>query len=70
MDTGTFRIRSVSADGDRVVFGRAWPPARVGPFLGTGDPAPALPPETIDGAPISLSDYRGREVLLLFWTPG
>jgi hypothetical protein len=38
--------------------------------VGTGDPAPALPTATLDGEPLSLADFRGREVLLYFWASG
>ena len=70
LGTGTFMIRSISEDGERVVFAKAWPPTRVHQFLASGDPAPALPAETLDGSPISLDDFLGQEVLLCFWSSG
>jgi len=34
-----------------------------------GDPAPPLQLRDIDGKTVALSQFRGREVLLLFWNP-
>ncbi|WP_337177294.1 TlpA disulfide reductase family protein [Paludisphaera sp.] len=36
--------------------------------LRIGQPAPELVGEDIDGAPIRLSDFRGKVVVLMFWT--
>jgi hypothetical protein len=36
--------------------------------LRIGQPAPELVGEDIDGAPIRLSDFRGKVVVLLFWS--
>ena len=33
-----------------------------------GDPAPQFTVETLDGKPLSLSDFRGKYLLLEFWT--
>jgi peroxiredoxin len=38
--------------------------------LAVGDDAPALDVKDLDGKPASLSDLRGRYVLLQFWIPG
>ncbi|NKY87144.1 thioredoxin-dependent thiol peroxidase [Nocardia veterana] len=42
--------------------------------LGTGDPAPDFTLPDADGKPVSLSDYRGRKVIVYFYpaasTPG
>ncbi len=70
LGTGTFMIRSISEDGEHVVFAKAWPPTGVHHFLASGDPAPALPAEILDGSPISLDDFLGQEVLLCFWGSG
>ena len=35
-----------------------------------GMPAPEFVVEALDGKRISLSDYRGRLVLLVFWSTG
>ena len=67
LGTGTFRISSIAEDGSAVTFEPAWPAAAVRPFLGVGDPAPPIPGTDLDGRPISLEEYRGRTVLLLFW---
>jgi peroxiredoxin len=37
--------------------------------LATGDPVPALDLRDIDGKRSKLSDYRGRDIVLLFWNP-
>jgi peroxiredoxin len=36
--------------------------------LGVGDPAPGFKAETFDGREIKLADYRGKVVLLEFWS--
>jgi protocatechuate 3,4-dioxygenase beta subunit/peroxiredoxin len=36
--------------------------------LNAGDPAPALEAKTLDGKPIKLADFKGRFVLIDFWT--
>jgi peroxiredoxin len=35
-----------------------------------GDPAPALTLPDLSGKTINLSDFRGRNTLVLFWNPG
>ncbi len=67
LGTGTFRVARVAEDGSEVSFEPAWPPASVRPFLGVGDPAPPIPATDLDGKPISLEEFRGRKVLLVFW---
>jgi peroxiredoxin len=42
--------------------------ARKGP-PGPGDPAPPLARADLDGRPIDLADYRGRDTLVVFWQP-
>jgi peroxiredoxin len=37
--------------------------------LEAGTEAPDFTLDSIDGTPISLSDYRGQVVLINFWTP-
>ncbi|HWB08074.1 MAG TPA: redoxin domain-containing protein [Pirellulales bacterium] len=37
------------------------------PNLAVGRPAPAIAAEAVDGKPMSLADYRGQVVLLVFW---
>ncbi len=36
---------------------------------GVGDPAPPLARPSLDGTPVDLGDYRGRETLVVFWQP-
>lgn len=36
--------------------------------LGPGQPAPGFSATTLDGSPISLADYRGKPVVLVFWS--
>jgi peroxiredoxin len=36
---------------------------------GLGDPAPPLARPSLDGTPVDLGDYRGRETLVVFWQP-
>lgn len=36
-------------------------------YLAVGQPAPEIAGVDIDGAPIKLSDYRGKVVVLDFW---
>ena len=38
--------------------------------LNVGQPAPDFTAETLEGEPLSLSDYRGDVVLLTFWSTG
>ncbi|MBM4069042.1 MAG: redoxin domain-containing protein [Planctomycetes bacterium] len=35
--------------------------------VAVGQPAPEITGQDIDGAPINLSDYRGKVVVLEFW---
>jgi peroxiredoxin len=35
-----------------------------------GDPAPSIELPDLDGRMVNLSDFRGRETLVLFWNPG
>ncbi len=35
--------------------------------LGPGQPAPQFSATAVDGSPISLADYRGKPVVLVFW---
>ena len=43
------------------------PPAlAMGPAIGS--PAPEIEGEDFDGRPLKLSDYRGKVVVLSFWT--
>ena len=48
--------------------------ASAAPRLGPGDPAPDFTLPDADGKPVSLSDYRGRKVIVYFYpaasTPG
>jgi peroxiredoxin len=67
--TGTFQLSSVSADGSRAEFAEALFPKAPSPFVGVGDLAPPIEGKDLDGEPISLADYRGRNVLILFWAP-
>ena len=41
-----------------------------GPVPQEGTVAPEFTAETVDGRRVSLSDARGRMVLLVFWSPG
>src|SRR5206468_10420404 len=34
-----------------------------------GQPAPPLQLPDLDGKPVALADYRGRETVVLFWNP-
>ena len=36
--------------------------------LGPGEPAPQFSATAIDGSRISLADYRGKPVLVVFWS--
>ncbi len=36
---------------------------------GLGDPAPPLARPGLDGTPVDLADYRGRDTLVVFWQP-
>lgn len=40
------------------------------PVVRIGDPAPALRLPALDGTPVDLADFRGRETVVLFWNPG
>jgi peroxiredoxin len=42
--------------------------ANCGPPI-VGEPAPAVRLADLDGHPVALADYRGREALVLFWNP-
>jgi len=44
-------------------------PAARPEHLKLGDPAPTLQLQDVHGKTVSLSQFRGREVLLLFWNP-
>jgi peroxiredoxin len=44
------------------------PLARRGPVR-LGDPAPPLARKDLDGRPVDLADYRGRDTLVVFWQP-
>jgi peroxiredoxin len=46
------------------------PPPPAPPALKIGDPAPALALPDLNGKKINLSDFRGRNTLVLFWNPG
>jgi hypothetical protein len=38
--------------------------------LGVGQPAPAFSAAAIDGSRVSLADYRGKPLVLIFWSTG
>ncbi len=38
--------------------------------LGPGQPAPSFSVTAIDGSRITLADYRGKPVVLVFWATG
>jgi hypothetical protein len=65
LGTGSFRVASV--EGGRVAFLPAWPGVAPRPYLGVGDPAPPLPARDLEGRPLSLEEFRGASVLLVFW---
>ncbi len=48
--------------------GHAAPAMPAGPKV--GEPAPEIKLEDLDGNTVELKDFRGEEVLVLFWNPG
>ncbi len=66
--TTEYRMESVSPDGSKIKVAKVGrePPR---PILEPGEPAPGFESETLTGESISLSDYRGKIVLLIFWSP-
>jgi peroxiredoxin len=40
------------------------------PAAAIGDDAPDFERPSLDGTPVRLADYRGKETLLVFWNPG
>jgi hypothetical protein len=39
------------------------------PVLAVGQPAPEIRATTLDGKPVRLSDFKGKSVLVVFWSP-
>ncbi len=68
-----YQVRDTSCDGRRFVLVPVDPAlaaisrGRPGIGLGPGEPAPDFSLTTIDGNKLSLSDYRGKVVLIDFW---
>lgn len=52
------------------LLSRALPPAAEEPGLQVGTEAPPLELPSLEGEPVTLTDLRGRDTLLLFWNPG
>jgi cytochrome c biogenesis protein CcmG/thiol:disulfide interchange protein DsbE len=45
------------------------PGPTTGPFIGIGNPAPAIRGTTLDGTPFDLASLRGTPVIVNFWGP-